>query len=321
MIAFLSLVPPIQCSGPAAPPAAVGVEQTDRYMEQGNTFFNQGAYEKSIAEYTAAIGVNPKLAVAYWSRGRAYFFAGKGLSAAVDDYTKAIELDAAFTKAYYYRGLANAANGGYERAAADFNKTIELDKTIPRAYFLRAWCNAYKAQWDQSSQLYLYQLFESDAGLMEAYKGLGWVYIRQPLWQYFAVPDPIKITEQDPPISDVYMDRGFVHFKKAQWAQAIADLDKAYAFDKGLNRNAWNKDWAISKNAQWDTVIIDYEKAIELISRQPSQSIKSGTLKEELAQAIGDYNKAAELSQDAASIQKAKDSLKFIDDFTKAIAK
>ncbi len=168
--------------------------------------------------------------------GRTYFFAGKGLSAAVDDYTRAIELDAAYTKAYYYRGLANAANGGYERAAADFTKTIELDKTISRAFHLRAWCNSYKAQWDQSSQLYLYQLFESDAGLMEAYKGQGWVYVRQPLWQYFAEPDLIKVAEQDPPVSEVYVDRGFVHFKKAQWAQAVSDLEKVYAIDHGLNQ-------------------------------------------------------------------------------------
>jgi tetratricopeptide (TPR) repeat protein len=156
---------------------------------------------------------------------------------------------------------------------------------------------------------------------MDAYTGQGWVYVRLPMWQFFAVPDLIKAIEQDPPLAGSYANRGFVHFKKAQWAQVFNDLDKAYKKDPALNRNAWNRDWATGKSTQWDTVMSDYQKTIELASRQPSSPISPGSLKEEIAQAIGDYNKAIELSQDVVLIQKAKDCLKYIDEFSKAIAK
>jgi tetratricopeptide (TPR) repeat protein len=329
LLACIVLVPPSQCVGgqaavtaPTTPAVTAEVsQQTAKYIEQGDVYFNQGSYDRAAAEYSAAIGKNPKSAVAYWSRGKAYYFGAKALSASVDDFSKAIELDPGYLKAHYYRGLANIANGGYDRAINDFSRSIELDKNLIRAYSLRGWCYAHKAQWDQSSQLYLYQLFESDSGLLEAYKGPGWPYVRQTQWELFAVPNLIRATEQDSPLAEAYMNRGFAHFRKAQWAQAVIDLERIYVQDPGLNRNSWNKDWALTKKSQWDIVIAEFQRVIELTSRQPSPPSGSDTLKEELALAIADYNKAVEVSQDATLSLKIKEALKFIDDWHKTISK
>ena len=195
ILACITLVPPSQCMGQPSPIAIPASQQVSKYVEQGDVYYSKGEYDTAIDEYTKAIQLNPKLAVAYLSRGKVFHFVKNLYSKAVDDYSKAIELDSRYIKAYYYRGLANAANGGYDRAISDFTRTIELDPSMSMAYNLRAWCYAHKAQWDQSSQLYLYQLFESDSGLAEAYKGRGWVYVRQMQWELFAVPDLVRIAD------------------------------------------------------------------------------------------------------------------------------
>jgi tetratricopeptide (TPR) repeat protein len=550
LLAFIILVPPPQCSGGQPTATAAKTQQAIKHVEQGDAYFTQGLYDEAVNQYTAAIELDPRLAVAYWGRGKVYHFDKGVYSRAVDEYSKAIELDPKYTRAYYYRGLAQAANGAFDRAISDFSKVIELDPSLIMAYNLRAWCYAHKAQWEQSSQLFLYQLFESDSGLAVAYKGQGWIYVRQMQWELFAIPDVVKApdsrtikdensisaqvsaaaipdpvktrfpntpyvkvtpvsgpvgtkifiygwgfranedgmtitwdgeiiicniraeldgslmldgskvphisraytgdtretvyvppttrgrhilgvygssftprgivndtvfevtpeiklqlepsikgtqvtitgtgfasneiitisldktatnitatadntgsfnavliipttkgkeytiaasgnkgnsaqnsfsitltkpvpTEQVPAVAEVYGNRGYAHFKKAQWALAIADLDRAYTRDPALNRGSWNKDWALEKQKHWDMVIADYEKIIALLtsSAVPQHKSSSGILKEELALALADYNKAAEISQDTAFVQKTKESIKFIEEWSKGIDK
>ena len=540
LLACIILVPPSQCTGGQPTTTVPPAQQAAKYIEQGDAYFNQGLYDKAVNEYNAAIELAPELAMAYWGRGRIYHFDKGVYSRAVDDYSKAIELDPNYTDAYYFRGLANAANGVYDRAIADFSKAIELDPSLIMIYNVRAWCYAHKAQWDQSSQLALYQLLESNPDMAEAYKGRGWIHVRQMQWELFAIPylvkdshpratknghytqssspispgpgkskfpatpyvkitpvsgpsgtilsiygwgfrtgeDGITITwdgeiimcnivaetdgsliadgslrtdgtlreavyvpedtqgnhiigvygssftpkgivddtifeiipeiklspephiegtqvtiagtgfaaneaitisldktatdvaattdstgsfnatlitptikgkeytiaasgdkgnsaqasftitlakplpvNQEPDIAEFYCNRGYAHFKKAQWALAIADLDSVYARDSTLNRGSWNKDWALGKQKQWDMVIADYDKAIAMVSDSavPPDKSSSGILKEELALALADYSKAGEISKDTAFIQKIRESIKFIEEWSKDI--
>jgi tetratricopeptide (TPR) repeat protein len=148
--------------------------------------------------------------------------------------------------------------------------------------------------------------------------------VRQAQWELFAVPDSAKAIDQEPGLPEAYCNRGFAHFKKAQWALAITDLDKAYTLEPTLDRGYWNKEWARGKQAQWDVVIADYEKVIALVSDSivtPLVESSSVELKEELTLALADYNKAMELSQDSAFVQKMEDAIKFIEEWSKGIDK
>lgn len=292
-------------------------QQARQYIAQGDEFFGRGDYDQAIVEYTTAIKLDPGQITAYWSRGRVYYIENK-YSAAIDDFSKAIDRDLTYIDAYYYRGWAYVANNGFDKAISDFSKVIELDKGFVRSYSARAWCYANKAQWDESSQLFLYQLFESDAGLTEAYKGDGWVYVRKMQWELSSVPDLIKTPEQVPVMSEIYINRGFAHLKKAQWALAIADMEKAYKRDPSLNRGSWNKDWALGKREQWGKVCDEYGFVLQIIAGVPISGSSSGELDEELKLAIADYKKAVELAEEPDLQQKAKESLKFIDEWLKA---
>ena len=43
------------------------------YFDKGNSFYNEGDFDKAIADYTKAISIDPKYAEAYYNRGQAYY--------------------------------------------------------------------------------------------------------------------------------------------------------------------------------------------------------------------------------------------------------
>ncbi|MDR2662302.1 MAG: tetratricopeptide repeat protein, partial [Treponema sp.] len=83
-----------------------------------------GTLDAAIADYTAAIRLNPNLADAYNNRGNAYTNKGE-LDSAIADYTAALTLDSELTEAYYNRGNAYYNKGDPDSVAADYRLSIK----------------------------------------------------------------------------------------------------------------------------------------------------------------------------------------------------
>ncbi len=94
-------------------------------LVQGHNSYNQGNYERAVAEYTQAITLNPRSIAAYGRRGDAYL-ALDDYERAIADYTHVIELDPGLIAAYKLRGGSYARWGKYEQAIADYDHFIEL---------------------------------------------------------------------------------------------------------------------------------------------------------------------------------------------------
>jgi tetratricopeptide (TPR) repeat protein len=125
-------------------------------------------------------------------------------------------------------------------------------------------------------------------------------------------------TGEDPDIAALYCNRGYAHFRKAQWALAISDLETAYEADPSLDRCSWNLEWALSKQQEWDLVREDYDAAIAVMTGSPASSAQgTGELEDEFALALADYQEALELSKDPALTGKISASLEFVEEFGK----
>ena len=96
------------------------------YRGRGNAWSCKGDNDKAIADYTAAIRLNPKEADAFYDRGIARENKGDW-EKAIADYTKAIQLDPKFGDAHGNRGDAYGHKGDYEKAVADYSEFIRLD--------------------------------------------------------------------------------------------------------------------------------------------------------------------------------------------------
>jgi tetratricopeptide (TPR) repeat protein len=78
----------------------------------------------------------PKDAMEYEARGTLYLIPDS--QRAIADYSEAIRLDPKYAMAYYYRGLAYDYKEEHDRAIADYSEAIRLDPKYAMAYKNRA---------------------------------------------------------------------------------------------------------------------------------------------------------------------------------------
>jgi tetratricopeptide (TPR) repeat protein len=91
----------------------------------------------------------PKDARFYIDRGIAYAEKGQ-FDQAIDDFTKALEIDAKDAGAYYHRGIGYVNQGQFGWAIDDFNKAVEIDPKNAGAYYNRATAYYFNKRYDKS---------------------------------------------------------------------------------------------------------------------------------------------------------------------------
>ena len=111
VFADLKQLPAEQSSGPALPTAA----DAKVYYDRGFDSFLKLDCAKAISDFTEAIRLDPKLAVAYCNRGIAYE-KQHNFDKAISDYNEAIRLDPNFALAYYNRGIMYEERRNFDNA-------------------------------------------------------------------------------------------------------------------------------------------------------------------------------------------------------------
>lgn len=134
--------------------------------------------------------INAQTANAYYSQGYNYTVKGDK-QAAIQSYTKAIELDANYKKAYAERGILYNNQGKKELALNDFTTALNIDPNYDYARRNRAAIYMEEAMFDK------------------------------------AVKDYDILIEQDPQFSFYYDLRGVANYKIGKKEAALADFNKA----------------------------------------------------------------------------------------------
>ncbi|MDO4177863.1 MAG: tetratricopeptide repeat protein [Phascolarctobacterium sp.] len=99
---------------------------------------------------SCAIGSAELTSFQYFERG-VLSQANANVSEAIENYNKALELDANYAPSYYNRGVCLTTLGESEKALADFNKAIELNEKYVSAYNSRG--EYYLAKGDKEKAL------------------------------------------------------------------------------------------------------------------------------------------------------------------------
>ena len=95
----------------------------------------------------ACTNITTNKAVEHYDNGRAKE-ERDDLNGAIEEYTKAIEADPKFVKAYLNRGMVRKSKDDYPGAIADFTKVIELDPTHLQARMSRGVARIYTKELD-----------------------------------------------------------------------------------------------------------------------------------------------------------------------------
>ena len=100
-------------------------KQAELLRKQGNEYFKDASYSKSIELYTQSISVHPT-SVCYGNRSFAYFKL-HNYEASLEDATNSVQYDEQYYKGYFRRAEANMALENYEFAISDFEKSINIE--------------------------------------------------------------------------------------------------------------------------------------------------------------------------------------------------
>ena len=90
-----------------------------RFCGSAYKLADAGKDKGAIEDYTRAIEIDPKDAAAYFNRGGSHSKLGDN-EQAIEDYTRAIEIDPKYAAAYNNRGIAHRNLGNSEMEAQDF---------------------------------------------------------------------------------------------------------------------------------------------------------------------------------------------------------
>ena len=118
-------------------------------VERGNTYDDNGDPTNAIRDYDEAIRLDPKHANAYANRGVTNSRMGN-LNAAIADFNEAIRLAPKKADTYCHRGRAYRKRQEFDKAIADFAEAIRLDPQDDMAYRSRAWAYRSTHQYDKA---------------------------------------------------------------------------------------------------------------------------------------------------------------------------
>ncbi|MGI9161251.1 MAG: tetratricopeptide repeat protein, partial [Saprospiraceae bacterium] len=107
------------------------------YNNRGDYYYKQKQYDKAVADFEAALKINPDFARAYRNLAKIQRERGQA-GAALENLTRAIKLAPEKADVYVTRGDLYYKAGQYEKALADADKAITLSADYFQAYLNRS---------------------------------------------------------------------------------------------------------------------------------------------------------------------------------------
>uniref|UniRef100_A0A8C2AV21 Small glutamine-rich tetratricopeptide repeat-containing protein alpha n=1 Tax=Cyprinus carpio TaxID=7962 RepID=A0A8C2AV21_CYPCA len=118
--------PQVKTNSSSGSPSEEQLAEAERLKTDGNDQMKVENFSAAVEFYSKAIQLNPQNAVYYCNRAAAYSKLGN-YAGAVQDCERAIGIDPNYSKAYGRMGLALASLNKYSEAVSYYKKALELD--------------------------------------------------------------------------------------------------------------------------------------------------------------------------------------------------
>ena len=166
-------------------------------------------------------------------------------------------------KAFTYRGFSYLKKLQYDHAIEDFTKAIGLDAENVWALANRG--NAYfnKHEYDAAMQDYDAALLLNPVGYATLFYGRGAIYNANGEPEH-AIEQFDQAIRLQPEFPEAFNNRGVAYFNNGQFSHAIDDYGHALHFRPDYTSALQNRGNAYAAKGQYDHAIEEYNKAIEL---------------------------------------------------------
>lgn len=253
-----------------------------------------------------------------FNNGINYLLADKEI--AVQQFTKAIELDSNFSAAYYYRGVAEFKLGHYETAIEDFDKVNELDTTVEVIHAYKGF--AYRQLGDSEKSLASFSIYMNSQDDLSAldYRLIGKAKMEvgdvdgaikdfeaaldknagesQHYYLYLALYTNREYKEALAQINlainenknfyGYYLNRGNTKLLLGDFNEALTDYDYALFLEPSVPDSYFLRGQVLDTLQKHELAIVDFTKAIDLNPKDGTYFSKRGNAR----YAMGNRNAA-----------------------------
>ena len=197
------------------------------FIQRGETNFNSENYKAAINAFTKAINIDPNSASSYNWRALSYYRLDDvvNLDAAIKDFTKAIILDPKESVYYFNRGDSHYQSGNFKDAIDDFERAINLDPNDDDYYNMRALSYYMTEDFNAALKDFTNAInLNPNEGAYYSNRGDSHNELGR---SKRAIDDFGRAINLDPNNDEYYNIRGIAYFMSENYAQAITDFTKA----------------------------------------------------------------------------------------------
>jgi tetratricopeptide (TPR) repeat protein len=259
-------------------------------------YHRMGRNDEAVEEYARAIAINASDPNAYIGRGDAQAALGRNESA-LADFNEAVRLGPGYSRAYSSRGELLVEMGQDEAALADFDRAVQVEPGFARGYRLRGGLLSRRGQNDRALADFT-EAIRLDPDDPAGYKDRGGVLVRMGQHRR-AIDDLDRAIELDPNLSTAYLNRGAAYNSLGQYERAIDDLAKAIKLDPRNAGAHTNIGLAYFMVNQYDHSIESLSEAVRLAPRNEIVLLNRGNVYARLGfrdQAVQDYAAAEQIN-------------------------
>lgn len=243
-------------------------QSADDYFTRGEDALTIGDLKTAVRDYSKAIDLETNFAKAYCARGCARFFLGD-LNGAVADSTRTIELDPdgpLAAKAYDNRGSAKYSRGDSAGALADYTSAISLTRNEIHPENAEVYSHRGMVKLD---------LRDWDGALVDSSNAIAVrsenSLAKRVISQAISAKSPLEFdfgyyaarSRPAPEDPHTYINRGLACRARGDWSGAIAEFTRAIELD-AVDDEAYRLRGTVRRaTGDWRGAIADFSKAIE----------------------------------------------------------
>jgi protein O-mannosyl-transferase len=266
------------------------------YNNRGHILQSRGDYAHALEDFTRAIEINPHYREAYINRGMIYNGMGN-YNRAVEDFGKAIEINPKYALAFNNRGAGYMALGNSTRAIDDYNMALNIDPDYADAHYNRA-------IFYQSEGKFIQAIEDYDMAIKSGFDNKAEVFCNRGAAhdslgeEMKALEDYGKAIELNPGYAKPYLNRGIAYGKLGNNKQAINDFSMVININPKDADAYFNRGVAYGVLGDPERAIKDYDMAISIDPKFPNAYFNRGMTYEILgrkAQALEDLKTGARL--------------------------
>jgi tetratricopeptide (TPR) repeat protein len=176
---------------------------------------------------------------------------------AIDEFTRAIEIDPRFDRAYTNRGIMWMETGDYDKAITDINRAIEINPQQFAAFNSRGNALRFKGEFDSAIADYTTSIRLNPQSAVP-YNNRGATYVNKGDLDV-AIADFSRAIGIDPKYAMSYYNRGCTLYRQGKFKESLPDFQKALSAGYTPGEYAYLMLLIASQKASKE----DYENAVQ----------------------------------------------------------